>query len=166
MKIIRRNTFETNSSSTHSITLCDSDIFGKIGDGTYFFNLDDWEITDKDTIKKNLESHNISDTDFDILFEAFLQYYDALYDGKTYKIDPLDWGNYPEDLINDYDYEEEDFSKYFALKEDLKNKFSLLTPNSNLTIFIDQHEYLEYYEDVHITKNGDSVTAFGLYGYE
>ena len=41
MRIIRKNTFETNSSSTHSITLCDKDC----GYNTYIDNGQDYEGT-------------------------------------------------------------------------------------------------------------------------
>lgn len=43
MKIIRRNTFETNSSSTHSITICSKESFEKWKNGELSY--DDWNET-------------------------------------------------------------------------------------------------------------------------
>ena len=43
MKIIRRNTFETNSSSTHSITICSKESFEKWANGELSY--DDWNET-------------------------------------------------------------------------------------------------------------------------
>ena len=38
MKLVRFGTFETNSSSTHSITMCSEDTYNKWKDGKVFYN--------------------------------------------------------------------------------------------------------------------------------
>lgn len=41
MRLIRRNTFETNSSSTHSLTMCDKNTFHDWKEGKIFY--DSWD---------------------------------------------------------------------------------------------------------------------------
>lgn len=42
MKVIRRGVFETNSSSTHSITMCSQDEYDAWNSGELFFNKGGW----------------------------------------------------------------------------------------------------------------------------
>lgn len=46
---IRHGVFETNSSSTHSITIVPKDEFEKWADGEIYFNNDSWEVKNKGT---------------------------------------------------------------------------------------------------------------------
>lgn len=53
MKIIRRNTFETNSSSTHSITMCTESEFEKWKNGEmYFVEYEDKLISEEEYLEK------------------------------------------------------------------------------------------------------------------
>ena len=47
MKLIRRGTFETNSSSTHSITMCKESDFDKWKNGEMYFCQDNGEFYDE-----------------------------------------------------------------------------------------------------------------------
>lgn len=57
---VRKGTFETNSSSTHSITICDSDIFNrwKRGDGNIIYSSWGGRFLTKDEVEKEFEKHN------------------------------------------------------------------------------------------------------------
>jgi hypothetical protein len=93
MKVIRYNVFETNSSSTHSLTLVDEEKYGQWKDGKLLFN--SWN-------------------------DEFV---------------PADSNSDDEDDIYTY-------ARYF-----------------------DENEF-ETFEEKHVTPKGDTVVAFGYYGYD
>lgn len=100
---IRRGVFETNSSSTHSITMCTESEYEQWKKGELL--LDYWN--EKFITKEELENEYGSD-----------------------------W----EECIDHYDYRTYD---YFW-----------------------NEAYLEGYESSYTTPNGETVIAFGLYGYD
>ena len=59
MKIIRRGTFETNSSSTHSITMCKESDFDKWKNGELYYCQDDGKFYDEEGKIKIIKEHII-----------------------------------------------------------------------------------------------------------
>lgn len=118
MKQVRREVFETNSSSTHSITLCmESDY-------------DQWR---KGEVLKSEDS--------------FITREEAIEELKKDKY----FNKYNPDF---------DFTNTGKINEALKE-------NGYYTY--EQYwedEYLEGYSDTYTTKNGETVVAFGKYGYD
>jgi len=111
MKVIRRGVFETNSSSTHSITMCSKEDYDKWENGEVL--LDNWKdkfITIEEAIEELKKGHkNLSDDEIKNM------------------LDEDDW----------YSCE-----RYF------------------------DSDYLETFEQTYTTKNGETIVAFGKYGYD
>lgn len=115
---IRKGLFETNSSSTHSLTMCTKEDYGKWEKGEVYFCTDGKFYTKEEVIdelckdkyykqdRENLES--LSDKDFD-------------------------------EHVKDFDYYTYD--------------------NYN-------DEYLEEFYEEYTTKSGETVVAFGKYGWD
>ena len=89
MKQIRNGVFETNSSSVHSLTMCEADVYDKWckGTGDYYFDGDDFH-TSADVLKE-YEENKESYTDFDEfleendLFKSVDEYY-SKYEDEYY----------------------------------------------------------------------------------
>ena len=94
MRTIRLGTFETNSSSTHSITMCMESDFLKWKNGEMYWNRWNDELVSKEEVEKEFLKENTGvskeDTDFKDKFEEYLNDYD-----KTY---------YTYEEFNDYNY--------------------------------------------------------------
>ena len=61
MRLIRRGAFETNSSSTHSITMCKESDFDKWKNGELYFCNDDGNFYDEEGRIKVIKEHIIYD---------------------------------------------------------------------------------------------------------
>ena len=82
MKIqIRKNVFETNSSSTHSLTFASDDEYNGWKNGTYIFDTDNQELVLKSSISPDvLERDNWMYKSYDDYFEDYdLDSYDRTY---------------------------------------------------------------------------------------
>ena len=94
MKTIRIGTFETNSSSTHSITMCMESDFLKWKNGEMYWNRWNEELVPKEIVEEEFLKENTGvskeDSDFKDKFEEYLND-----DDKTY---------YTYEEFNDYDY--------------------------------------------------------------
>lgn len=124
---VRRGVFETNSSSTHSITMCMKSDYDRWNNGEGFFYIGSGFGFPDDN--KPQKGHFY--TKDEVL--NFLKV-------CRYCPDNVDWGD--EDEVKE-----------------------LLRENE----FIDceyENDYLEWYEDEFTTPNGDTVVAFGEYGYD
>ena len=113
---IRKGLFETNSSSTHSLTMCSEEDYYKWENGELFFNSWEEQFYNKenmisDIIKRSYGAETLSD----ISEEKF---------NKTIE----DYGFYAYDRYWD-------------------------------------DEYLEGFSDTYTTKSGETIVAFGKYGY-
>lgn len=117
-KVIRRGVFETNSSSTHSITMCSKDEYDK------------WEKGECLKVGNSFVSRE----------EAIEELKKDEWFNKYHK--DFDW--------NDTDAVDE------ALKD---NEYYTSDEYFN-------DEYLENFENTYTTKNGETVVAFGKYGYD
>lgn len=113
---IRENTFETNSSSTHTLVMCSEEDYKKFENNEVYYV--DWITTE---IRKELP--------------------------KEYKNKEF----IPKDIVDEVleKLEIDDREEYFKTAEE----------------FFD-NEYLESFEQSYTTPNGETVVAFGLYGYD
>ena len=155
MKTIRHNVFETNSSSTHSLTIVDEDEFEK------FKNCDLLLDSDYDTlVSAEDEYKNVTDN--------LERYEDNMSDEyrETYKTE-LTFEKFKEVLskLSDNDlsyYHRKDARKdiqthYDAVKAALGEEIETYDT-------IGGEEY-EKFERHYTTKSGDKIVAFGYYGY-
>lgn len=94
MKLIRRGTFETNSSSTHSITMCKESDFDKWKNGEMYWDRWDEKLVSKEEVEKEMAK----------LKEEFIS------EHPGYDKDDADWEEELEDYLNSdkeyYTYEE------------------------------------------------------------
>ena len=147
MKIIRRGTFETNSSSTHSITMCSENDFDKWKNGELYYCQDDGKFYDEEGRIKVIKEHIV--------------YNRAKYDNGnyTYKDKTVEYKNlkelYTEENLSEITYK--DIEEY--LEEDFDYYEIPIT-------YEDWDNYFEYekYEDAYTTDGGETIVAFGYYG--
>lgn len=132
-------TFETNSSSTHSITICSQETYDKWCDGKVLFG--DWN-------QDFIEAKELTPYDYEC---AKAKYESSK--GKYYK----NWEELSAEDQKDYTTEyvlrnkkEKDYDEYLTRDE------WLVRHNSGTKTFS------EYYT----TKSGDKIVAFGYYGYD
>lgn len=123
MRLIRRGTFETNSSSTHSITMCSESEFDKFKNGEMVL------VYDERLIPKEEVEDEINE-----LRQEFID-------------DNPDFDENDEDWKDRLDYYICCNSNYYTY-----NGFCNL-------------EY-EHFEDRYTTPNGETIVAFGYYGYD
>ena len=94
MKLIRRGTFETNSSSTHSITMCKESDFDKWKNGEMYWDRWNESLVSKEEAEKEMAK----------LKEEFIS------EHPDYHKDDIDWEEQLEDYLNSdkeyYTYEE------------------------------------------------------------
>lgn len=136
MKQMRRGVFETNSSSTHSITMCSQAMFEKWRTGKVLF--DRWKETFVDAI---------------VMTEADKQAAKVTYQ-ETYEERPFykKWDELSEAEVASW------YQKYF--KEHQQHDDDLVTYDE----YFDSYG-LECYTSYYTTESGDQVVAFGKYGY-
>lgn len=124
---IRRGVFETNSSSTHSLTICLKSDYDKWNNGKVFlFKGSGWCYSDDNKPKKN----------------HFYSKDECINFMKNSKYPPgeeVDWDNYENSI------------EYLRENEFYDSDY--------------QNDYLEWFEDEFTTPSGETVVAFGEYGY-
>ena len=133
---IRRSVFETNSSSTHSLTMCMKDEFDKWKNGEFLFNVDSGSFVPN-------ERHEFTEEDIENMKKWYEQEYNTSWENRKWfqteeyvermYAQSLDWSGYEDEV---YSYEE--------------------YPNGDL----------EYFVDEYTTPNGETVVAFGKFGYD
>lgn len=134
---IRNQVFETNSSTTHSLTILSEDEFNEFEKGGLYLNWND-ELVTRDEIKAEID-------DWDSYVKDFIE--DNGFDSKE---DYLDNYNYTEEQL------ENDVINYYVKENGYKDYDHILG---------DDAEY-ESYEEHYTTKSGDKIVVFGYYGYE
>lgn len=136
---IRLGTFETNSSSTHSLVMCSAEEFKKWEEGEFLIN--NWNgkfVPKQEIIKKVLQEHKR---------EEILEY----------------WDDFDEEEYNDADEERKEQIFQEALYTYLREHDDIFSYED----YWDRYEeYYETFEQHYETKNGDEVVAFGYYGYD
>lgn len=125
---IRRNVFETNSSSTHSITMCSKDDYDRWAHGEVYLN-EYWWYKDNESEYKN---------------KKFVTRDEAI--------------NLIECNGGDIEYDKE---YYESFDEYIAKEYNIYTIDEYF-----ENEYLESFEDEYTTDSGETVIAFGLYGYD
>lgn len=115
---IRKGLFETNSSSTHSLTMCSEEDYDKWENGEVYLCEDGKFYTKEEVINE-------------------------LYNDKYYKVDK-DLNSLSKEDFDDY-VEEFEFYTHDKYWDD---------------------EYLEGFSDTYTTKSGETIVAFGKYGYD
>lgn len=137
---IRLNTFETNSSSVHSICIMSKEEFDEFKEGNLY--IDGW---------KNDKLYTIDD-----IKEIYLK-------GDDYYINEYleDEGITKEEYLKEHSEEEliEEAVKYDVLygSREYYNYDSYIG---------DRQDYYETFEEDYTTKNGEEIVAFGYYGHD
>ena len=117
LRAIRRGVFETNSSSTHSITICSKEEYDKWERGELLFD-DGWR-AEKDFVTREEAIEKLKKNGYEINFSNEDEINEALRESEIYTSE-----------------------QYF------------------------DSDYLENFESTYTTKNGETVVAFGMYGYD
>jgi hypothetical protein len=144
MKQIRRNVFETNSSSTHTLAICTEDEYKDWKDGKLLFNK--WN----ETFVKN--SINITKQD---KVEAEERY--NTYKGKYYK----DWSELTEAEREEYTY------NYIAQQRRQEKSFSFEEDGLTYQEFMQNcnNDGLETETSHYTSPSGDKLVITCAYGY-
>lgn len=138
MRQIRRNVFETNSSSTHSITMCSQSQFDDWKAGKVLF--DYWK-------EVFVDVKDMTDTER----EAAKNEYKERYEGQLYC---KNWEDLSEDEVNKW-YNQYCLEYHSYGDDDLKTYDDYF------------HSYdLETFIDTYTSASGDKIVAFGKYGYD
>lgn len=139
MRQVRRLTFETNSSSTHSLTICPQETYEKWCDGKVLFG--DWN-------NDFIEVEELTPYDYE---EAKAKYESSK--GKYYK----SW-----DELSAED--REDYTKAYILTNKRKKGYDEYLTRDE---WLDRHNSsTETFTQYYTTTSGDNIVAFGYYGYE
>lgn len=154
MKTIRNNVFETNSSSTHCITLVDLEDFEKFEECEMLLN-EGTLVPAKEVYDEMMK--NLVDME-----EQMTENY-----SKTYK-DTLTYENFIT-IMQSFSYGDLSYSRREDCREDIANDIMAVKAGLNeevTTYSCLGGEYYETFEARHTTKHGDTVVAFGYYGRE
>ena len=144
MKQIRKNVFETNSSSTHTLAICTEDEYKEWQDGKLLFNK--WN----ETFVKN--SINITKQDRKEAEERY-----TLYKGKYYK----DWSELTEAEREEYTY------NYIAQQRRQEKSFSFEEDGLTYQEFMQNcnNDGLETETSHYTSPSGDKLVITCAYGY-
>lgn len=153
MRIVRANVFETNSSSTHSITMCLESEYEKWKNGELYYIEANEDFVTPEQAKEILREMTL-ESRFDYKYNSGDKKSTYTYKGITVDYDNKSQLLTKENLaeITDEDIEEyvnENFDRY-----EMPCKFDE---------YWDNLEY-ETYHTSYTTKSGEVVTAFGYYG--
>lgn len=144
MKQIRKNVFETNSSSTHTLAICTEDEYKDWKDGKLLFNK--WN----ETFVKN--SINITKQDRKEAEERY-----TTYKGKYYK----DWSELTEAEREEYTY------NYIAQQRRQEKSFSFEEDGLTYQEFMQNcnNDGLETETSHYTSPSGDKLVITCAYGY-
>lgn len=144
MKQIRKNVFETNSSSTHTLAICTEDEYKDWKDGKLLFNK--WN----ETFVKN--SINITKQDRKEAEERY-----TIYKGKYYK----DWSELTEAEREEYTY------NYIAQQRRQEKSFSFEEDGLTYQEFMQNcnNDGLETETSRYTSPSGDKLVITCAYGY-
>jgi len=137
MIAVRNNVFETNSSSTHSITMCSENDYNKWKKGELFYNK--WEesfYTKQEIIEKAKEkqmNYIKKKQEGNTLYHYQEKYIEAKNDEELYDLEYEEDGNTYYSYDKFWDYIESEF---------------------------------EAFENEYKTSSGEKVIAFGYFGYD
>ena len=160
MRQVRRGTFETNSSSTHSITICSEEQITKWKNGELFYFEDGDKFVDAiekekiirekvlcDKIKKDWKEKTIT------FKEEVISFYFTYQDRDSKKEKYMTEENLAEITQEEIDE--------FIEKCDYVRELPC-----GYEEYFDSFEYLSTYVEHYTTPKGEEIIAFGCYGYE
>lgn len=151
---IRRNLFETNSSSVHSITMCEKDEFNAWVEGKLFFCEANGKFYTRDEMIKYIKRYNLIENQFEYDYNSgTFKYNGEIYNNK----DRFEIADKFADIISDEDAEE--------FYENFKNYNPDFTPLNYEDYKDSVYEEYEMFESEYVTKSGITIIAFGYYGY-
>lgn len=133
---VRRGVFETNSSSTHSITMCSEEEFESWKRGEVLF--DEWGE------REFVSANNLSDS----VKEEARQYYESHKDDFQ-----KDWNDLSEGA------KQKCYTKY-------AKEIDLIDSDAKTYEEYMNEGYLETYVNRYTSKSGDKIVAFGKYGHD
>lgn len=145
---IRQGLFETNSSSTHTITIVDAEDFKNWKKGEVWYNeSDDKFLPVDESIEENIKTiENDFLMDDEKLPELFKEKYREL---KNLE-EAIEAAEDDPELTIDYDNLRWDYQSFYVSHDFWRD------------VVTDEYED---YDESYTTKNGDKVVAFGYYGY-
>lgn len=145
---IRQGLFETNSSSTHTITIVDAEDFENWKKGEVWYNeSDDKFLPVDESIEENIKTiENDFLRDDEKLPELFKEKYREL---KNLE-EAIEAAEDDSELTIDYDNLRWDYQSFYISHDFWRD------------VVTDEYED---YDESYTTKNGDKVVAFGYYGY-
>lgn len=145
---IRQGLFETNSSSTHTITIVDAEDFENWKKGEVWYNeSDDKFLPVDESIEENIKTiENDFLRDDEKLPELFKEKYREL---KNLE-EAIEAAEDDPELTIDYDNLRWDYQSFYISHDFWRD------------VVTDEYED---YDESYTTKNGDKVVAFGYYGY-
>lgn len=152
MKTIRNKVFETNSSSTHCITLVDLEDFEKFEECEMLLNegtlVPAKEVYD-DMMKNLVDMEKQMTENYSKTYKATLTYENFIKIMQSFAYSDLSYSS-REDCSEDID------SDIMAVKAGIDYDVTTYSCLGG--------EYYETFEERHTTKHGDTVVAFGYYG--
>ena len=145
---IRQGLFETNSSSTHTITIVDAEDFENWKKGEVWYNeSDDKFLPVDESIEENIKTiENDFLRDDEKLPELFKEKYREL---KNLE-EAIEAAEDDPELTIDYNNLRWDYQSFYISHDFWRD------------VVTDEYED---YDESYTTKNGDKVVAFGYYGY-
>ena len=135
---IRQGVFETNSSSTHSITMCESSSFNKWKDGELYINLN----------KEGDEQFLLTDV--------------AKKWNKDFILNNHDKITWFTKENGESDYEDCEIDEMGYVIDCEYARYCYISYNQWRTMY----SYYDIYSNDYETKSGDKITAFGYYGHD
>ena len=147
---IRRNVFETNSSSTHSLVMCSGDEWKLLEKNEAFLVSESTVVKKEDLITQFLDKNNYRK-------KQWIEYC------QENNLDSNDVEVLANNIIKGYnperDYDEEDFDddEFLACFD----KYDICTLDQFWEMYEDEYET---YTSSYKTKSGEKVMAFGYYG--
>lgn len=139
---IRKNVFETNSSSTHSLIFANEDEWDKLTRGELYINRYSCDfVTKEDAIRYLVvEQERYGVSEFN---EVYVDYIDCYTEHRFENDKPIDFNSLPADELECY--------------------LRYITDIVGLDSYLED-EMLESYHREYVTKSGETVHAFGVYG--
>lgn len=157
MEIVRRGVFETNSSNTHSITLCSKNNYDRWRNGEILFS--PWYNTFIEDIENYYKKQYIRDKASFDWKEKTIEYNGIKLSYKNSNYDVALSQLFTEENLNGISEEElEEFIEYIKYTDT-----ALFTMDEYFDYYC---EYFETYEEDYTTEGGEEVVAFGYYGHD
>lgn len=157
--LIRRKTFETNSSSTHSITICKADEFEKFTNGELLFIKDEQKFLKPEEVDTFYKRKALKEK-FEVDWEKYIISYK---DEEVPFTDYKDREERADELVDKY-IEDLDAITEEELEE-MKDDDDWYANPIDYERYCELTECYEWYDVSYTTETGDKIVAFGYFGY-